>query len=79
MTMPGFSAEASLYETTESYRVVGAGVNPTTELLPAFDGAHQLSCWEYRAYVCEQCSSTGAIWACEQCGLIDCFGEPPEF
>lgn len=64
MNMPGFTAEASLYETRESYCGVGAGANPATGVMPAFDGAHQLawfpSCWQYRAYVCDL-SASGRI------------------
>jgi hypothetical protein len=41
MKIPGFSAEASLYETRDSYRVVGVGPSPSAQVLPAaFDTSH---------------------------------------
>jgi hypothetical protein len=63
MSLPSLSAEASLYETSGPYRTLGAGVAPTSGVLPASN---------YCEYVCNLCSSTGTRWACHACAVSNC-------
>src|SRR3712207_1207341 len=64
-TLPGFSAEASLYATTESYRMVRASANPTTGLVPASNGVPgcyvyttRKECWGL-VMMCRVCCTSG--------------------
>jgi hypothetical protein len=65
MTLPSFSAEASLYEPSESYRMVGAGVGASPQVLPA---AWLRSDCQSLQYVC----STGNQRACNMLTVMLC-------
>lgn len=72
MSMPGFSAEVSLYETKESYRRVAASASASAQVLPA--------AWLMRSD-CEslqQLCSTGDQWACDRLTVMLC-PEPRTF
>jgi hypothetical protein len=65
VTLPSFSAEASLYETRESYRVFGVGASPSAWVLPAW----------FNDFDCEtlqiECLK-GSSWACARLTVMWC-------
>jgi hypothetical protein len=66
MKTPGFNAEASLYESRESYRGVAAGVSASAQVLPA---ARLIK------FDCESLKdlcSTGNQWACDMLAFMYC-------
>jgi hypothetical protein len=71
VNMPEFSAEASLYETSVSYRAVGAVASPSAQVLPAFWPPPRppgMSECDYMQYLC----SMGDRLACERQAVMLC-------
>jgi hypothetical protein len=54
MSLPGFTAEVSLYQTSKAFRMVAVGAIPSAGVVPA-------------APCCEQCDTSSACRRCEQC------------
>jgi hypothetical protein len=72
MNLPGFTAEASLYETRESYRVVGAGASASAQVLPA------ASLIRFDCESLKSLCSTGNQMACDMLAVMLC-PEPGPF
>jgi len=68
MRMPAFSAEASLYQTSGYYRMVGAPIQAEGAIQLAAIGG---SCWK----TCMQEFGTNDPFASEDCKCI-CYGQP---
>jgi hypothetical protein len=70
VNMPGFRAEASLYETSVSYRTIGAGASPSAQVLPALwpPRPPDMSACDYMQYLC----SMGNRLACERLAVMLC-------
>jgi hypothetical protein len=58
MSMPGFTAEASIYETSERYYMTGTGATSTAQVVPAVLCC-QANCYWY-------CNKNG--WNTQWCG-----------
>ena len=79
MKMPRFTAEASLYETRASYRMLAGatGVGGTGLTAPALQVREPdwVDCNEPFAYLCQECGGTGpgSIRCCrnDYCAVID--------
>ncbi len=71
MNMPRYTAEASLYQTSEHYQMIGTQAGSTGQVVPAIPPCRNCD------YICDLCLRRGvACGACRLCDIGNCDPAP---